>query len=75
MAFQSQSPISSHGRTTAGSPAADESATGLRRVLRALTAAHRARIRFDLARFRPGRPSASPEPEHALSWRFGVPVR
>ncbi|WP_407519750.1 hypothetical protein [Methylobacterium oryzisoli] len=48
----------------------------MRRILAAVAATHRARLRFEAARsFASARTRVSPEPEHALSWRFGVPVR
>ncbi|KQT61669.1 hypothetical protein ASG52_01980 [Methylobacterium sp. Leaf456] len=47
----------------------------IRRVLAGLAAAHRARLRAEVARFAQTRDAARPELGHALSWRFGVPVR
>lgn len=47
----------------------------VRRALAGLAAAHRTRLRADVARFTKGRDAAPPELGHALSWRFGVPVR
>lgn len=47
----------------------------VRRVLAGLAAAHRARLRAEVARFARAGDAARPELGHALSWRFGVPVR
>ncbi len=48
----------------------------VRRILAAVAATYRERLRFEAARsFASARTRVSPEPEHALSWRFGVPVR
>lgn len=74
MAFQSRS--QNHPRTQTRQPSSERPVTGVRRVLRALAESHRRRVRFDLNRFRQTHGQAAPEqPEHALSWRFGVPVR
>ncbi|WP_342148049.1 hypothetical protein [Methylorubrum sp. SB2] len=54
---------------------ATEPRTPVRRVLAGLAAAHRARLRAEVARFAGPRDAARPDLGHALSWRFGVPVR
>lgn len=50
-------------------------AAPVRRILAALAETHRQRLDFEIARSSGSAASARPEPEHALSWRFGVPVR
>lgn len=47
----------------------------VRRLLSRLAAAHRARLRAEVARFAKAGDAARPDLAHALSWRFGVPVR
>ncbi|MFY9290091.1 MAG: hypothetical protein WAP03_05255 [Methylorubrum rhodinum] len=44
-------------------------------LLGALASAHRRRLGYEVARFACARETARPELGHALSWRFGVPVR
>lgn len=75
MAFHVLSQAAPQGHVDPHRPSAAFPFASLRKLFGALAAVHRRRLDFEVARFVRTREEALVEPGHALSWRFGVPVR